>query len=233
MPQNQFDVNRRTFVARTALAAGATTLGGGMFDALVARAQSEARVDRREGVGYGPLRPAGDDLALPPGFQYRVLSTEGDEMTDGFPVPKAMDGMGAFPLPNGNVLLVRNCEDNEDPNRLRPRPSDSTSTSAGILNDILDTHYGRRDDHARGRGARPARARLAALEPRRNAAQLRRWSHAVGQLALMRGDAVERIADGDNRVCTRSRLLLRSANRHGPWRARRAHGAHSSRSVRS
>ena len=148
MAHMRFDVNRRTFVTRTALAAGITTVGGGMFDALVARANNEnrnARDDKsNDGVGYGPLRPAGDDLALPPGFQYRVVSTEGDPMADGFPAPKAMDGMGAFPLPNGNVLLVRNCEDNEDPNRLRPRPAGSTSTSAGILNDILETHYGPR-----------------------------------------------------------------------------------------
>jgi secreted PhoX family phosphatase len=52
--------------------------------------------------------------------------------------------MGAFPLRNGNVLLIRNHEDNEDPNRLRDRPAGSTSTSAGILSGILDTHYGPR-----------------------------------------------------------------------------------------
>jgi secreted PhoX family phosphatase len=83
-------------------------------------------------------------LALPPGFQYRVISTEGDDMDDGFPVPKAMDGMGAFRLRNGNILLVRNHEDAEAGSRLRPRPPGSTSTSAGILNPILDTHYGPR-----------------------------------------------------------------------------------------
>ena len=116
-----------------------------MFNALVARAHSEGRNESNgDGVGYGALRPAGDDLALPPGFQYRVVSTEGDAMTDGFPVPKAMDGMAAFPLPNGNVLLVRNHEDNEDPNRLRPRPAGSTSSSAGILNGVLETDFGPR-----------------------------------------------------------------------------------------
>jgi secreted PhoX family phosphatase len=55
-----------------------------------------------------------------------------------------MDGMGAFPLRNGNVLLIRNHEDNEDPNRLRPRPAVSTSTSAGILNHTLETDFGPR-----------------------------------------------------------------------------------------
>ena len=65
-------------------------------------------------------------------------------MTDGFPTPKAMDGMAAFPLPNGNVLLIRNHEDNQAPATLRPRPPGSTSTTAGILNSRLDTHYGPR-----------------------------------------------------------------------------------------
>ena len=143
MLRNRSDLNRRQFFARSAAAAGAGTLGGGLFDALIARAaHAGVRGDVRE--SYGPLRPAGDDLALPPGFQYRVISNEGDPMTDGFPTPKAMDGMAAFPLPNGNVLLIRNHEDAQAANTLRPRPPGSTSTSAGILNGILDTHYGPR-----------------------------------------------------------------------------------------
>lgn len=119
-------------------------MGAGLFDALVARAAYAGAPGSGRGVGYGKLTPAGDDLALPPGFQYRVISTEGDPMDDGFPTPKAMDGMGAFALPNGNVLLVRNQEDNEDPNRLRPRPAGSTSSSAGILNSVLETDFGPR-----------------------------------------------------------------------------------------
>jgi secreted PhoX family phosphatase len=139
------DLNRRQFFARSGLAAGATTFGGGIFDALVARAAfAGERAGGSDAAGYGPLRPAGDDLALPVGFQYRVLSTEGDPMDDGFPTPKAMDGMGAFPLPNGNVLLVRNHEDSQAASHFRPRPAGSTSTTAGMLNGILDTDYGPR-----------------------------------------------------------------------------------------
>jgi secreted PhoX family phosphatase len=144
MSRKRSSLNRRQFVTRSAFAAGATTIGGGLFDALVARAAYAAAPERGRGTGYGRLTPAGDDLALPPGFQYRVISTEGDPMDDGFPAPKAMDGMGAFGLPNGNILLVRNHEDNEDPNRLRSRPAGSTSSSAGILNSILETDYGPR-----------------------------------------------------------------------------------------
>ena len=138
------DLNRRQFFARSAAAAGATTVGAGLFDALVARSAYAGPAGRGEGVGYGPLRPAGDDLALPVGFQYRVISTEGDPMDDGFPTPKAMDGMATFPLPNGNILLIRNHEDAEAASRLRPRPDGSTSSTAGILHHLLNTHYGPR-----------------------------------------------------------------------------------------
>lgn len=137
-------VNRRQFFSRTAAASALGLAGGaGLFDGLVARAAA-APSGRASGTGYGPLTPAGPHLSLPPGFQYAIVSMEGDEMTDGFPVPKAMDGMGAFALPNGNVLLIRNHEDSESPSRLRPRPDGSTSTTAGILNDKLNTHYGPR-----------------------------------------------------------------------------------------
>ena len=145
MQRKSSSLNRRQFFANTAMAAGAGTLGGGLFDALLAR--SAFANDKRgpdEGAGYGPLRPAGDDLALPEGFQYRVISNEGDPMDDGFPTPKAMDGMATFHLPNGNILLVRNHEDGQAGNTLRPRPDGSTSTSAGILNHRLETHYGPR-----------------------------------------------------------------------------------------
>jgi uncharacterized protein len=144
MQQKQWSLSRRQFFARSAVAAGAGTLGTGLFDSLVARSALAAAPDPRGRVGYGPLRVAGDDLALPAGFQYRVIANEGDPMDDGFPTPKAMDGMAAFPLPNGNVLLIRNQEDGQAGNTLRPRPAGSTSTSAGILHGRLETHYGPR-----------------------------------------------------------------------------------------
>lgn len=60
--------------------------------------------------GYGPLRKAGPELALPAGFQYRVIGVEGSAMSDGRPTPPRHDGMAAFPLPNGNIRLIRNHE---------------------------------------------------------------------------------------------------------------------------
>ncbi len=60
--------------------------------------------------GYGPLRSASPDLALPEGFHYRVFGVEGSIMSDGNPTPSYHDGMCAFPLPNGNIRLIRNHE---------------------------------------------------------------------------------------------------------------------------
>lgn len=144
MNEKQGSLSRRQFFARSAVAAGTASLGGGLFDALVARSAFAGEPQGHSGVGYGPLRPAGEDLALPAGFQYRVIANEGDPMDDGFPTPKAMDGMATFAAPNGNILLIRNHEDGQAGSTLRPRPSGSTSTSAGILNHRLETHYGPR-----------------------------------------------------------------------------------------
>jgi hypothetical protein len=144
MPSRSRDVSRRQFFTRSAAAAATGAFGGGLFQALVARSALAESDGHGRGEGYGPIRPAGDELALPRGFQYSVVSTEGDMMDDGFPAPKAMDGMATFPLANGNILLIRNQEDAEAASRLRPRPPGSTSSTAGILNGILSTHYGPR-----------------------------------------------------------------------------------------
>jgi len=73
---------------------------------------------RRAGLGqggYGPLRPAGPELALPEGFSYAVLSSTGKAMSDGNATPCGFDGMAAFALPNGNVRLIRNHENRDAP----------------------------------------------------------------------------------------------------------------------
>jgi len=144
MSRSQSRLSRRQFFTHSAttMAGGAALTG--LFDGLVARSAAATRGGVKAIAGYGELRPAGMELALPPGFQYSIVSYEDDIMADGFPVPKAMDGMAAYPLANGNILLIRNHEDAEASSRLRPRPAGSTSTSAGILNPILNTHYGPR-----------------------------------------------------------------------------------------
>jgi secreted PhoX family phosphatase len=63
-------------------------------------------------AGYGRLRPdPGGVVALPEGFQYRIISPEGSKLSNGAPVPSDPDGMAAFPGPGrGTTLLVRNHE---------------------------------------------------------------------------------------------------------------------------
>lgn len=49
-------------------------------------------------------------LDLPPGFEYQVVSTWGDEMEDGLRVPGSADGMAAFAGDDGQIILVCNHE---------------------------------------------------------------------------------------------------------------------------
>jgi uncharacterized protein len=116
------DHSRRDFLRRSASVAGAALIAPSL-SGLVARsrgilpATTDGLVFRRAGLGqggYGPLRPAGPELALPEAFSYTVLSSTGNPMSDGNPTPCALDGMAAFALPNGNVRLIRNHE-NRDP----------------------------------------------------------------------------------------------------------------------
>src|SRR5687767_13685145 len=121
---------RRDFLRRTALAAGAPlfapSLAGlvacsrGVLPGGAAAAASYRRAGPGEG-GYGPLRAAGPELALPEGFAYSVLSRAGQRMSDGRPTPNAFDGMAAFPLPNGNVRLIRNHENRDSAATARPK----------------------------------------------------------------------------------------------------------------
>ena len=99
------DVTRRTFVAglsATALAfAGLKLLRGGA-------AGAQPAID-----GYGPLVPDPARLLdLPQGFAYRIVSREGEPMSDGLMTPAAFDGMACFPVRGapGRVALVRNHE---------------------------------------------------------------------------------------------------------------------------
>ncbi len=109
------DLDRRTFL-RSAVQYGggallAPSLVGLIASADRARLGDAARAARGSG-GYGPLAPSADcaALALPRGFRCVRLSQAGDRMTDGHPTPNAFDGMAAFPLPNGNIRLIRNHE---------------------------------------------------------------------------------------------------------------------------
>ena len=60
--------------------------------------------------GYGPLRKAGKELALPKGFSYTTFGRVGTTMSDGLPTPGAHDGIGIFRAGEGRVRLIRNHE---------------------------------------------------------------------------------------------------------------------------
>ena len=78
---------------------------------------------RREGraparvPGYGPLVAKGE-LALPRGFNYQVISRQGQPMRDGRPTPSCFDGMGAF---RGPPRHDRPDSQSREPDRAKPR----------------------------------------------------------------------------------------------------------------
>lgn len=72
-------------------------------------------------AGYGPLLPDPAGLLdLPEGFSYRVISSFGDVMDDGFLVPGHGDGMGCIALGGDRVALIRNHELKDGEHRLGP-----------------------------------------------------------------------------------------------------------------
>lgn len=97
-----------TYSRRRFLTLAATSAAFGGLSQAVAQPAAD-HVD--EIVGYGDLRadPAGL-FDLPQGFSYRVVSSFGDPMSDGFVTPSKMDGMGAFAVGGDRVALVRNHE---------------------------------------------------------------------------------------------------------------------------
>jgi secreted PhoX family phosphatase len=130
--------NRRAFLRQSGALAGAAILAPSL-QGLVACARpapSKPTAGRRptqatRGTGgYGALRNAGPELALPTGFSYTVLSYTGKPMSDGNATPSAFDGMAAFPLPNGNVRLIRNHENRDGPESARVKGDASRAYDA-------------------------------------------------------------------------------------------------------
>jgi len=100
-------IDRRTFLRRGLAAAGGMSLAA----PLVALGACTGGPVAEEGDAGGgrSLRDAGE-LLLPSGFSMKVLSREGDTMSDGNPTPSRFDGMGAFAGPGGTTVLIRNHE---------------------------------------------------------------------------------------------------------------------------
>ena len=108
-------MDRRTFIARGAAAAGGAVAGSAALESLTNRmALADLRTDCRS--SYGPPERMVDQLgrnvlALPAGFSYVTFGEIGSPMSDGAPTPLALDGMAAFRGPRGTVRLIRNHED--------------------------------------------------------------------------------------------------------------------------
>ncbi len=118
-------LNRRDFLRGSATAAGRAVAGLTALNAFsssssgssgVASANAAVRPEAQAGQGgYGRLHEAGPELLLPKGFSYRVIGVEDSMMSDGHKTPGRHDGMAAFPLPNGNIRLIRNHEVDNPP----------------------------------------------------------------------------------------------------------------------
>ncbi|MGH9000477.1 MAG: alkaline phosphatase PhoX [Acidimicrobiia bacterium] len=161
--------SRRAFLRAGALAGGALAFGPlRALEALAQTAGDPREINRRPGVGQGPhapeewgagapreinmalrapgnaglgaLRPAGRELALPPGFRYLRFGATGVPLTNGNPTPAAHDGMAAFPGPGGTIRLVRNHEEN------RGRPfggrAYDPAAAGGTTNLVFDPRAG-------------------------------------------------------------------------------------------
>jgi uncharacterized protein len=118
-------LDRRHFLQRVA------TLSGGALLAPSLRgltswsdAAAAAALRPRGNGGFGELVQSADcpELWIPEGFRVVRLSQSlhASHADASFIVPNAMDGMAAFPLPNGNVRLIRNHEMVNPPHRAAP-----------------------------------------------------------------------------------------------------------------
>jgi len=96
-------MHRRAFLTATATGA---VLGG-----LPGLIQAAGETDRTRIQGYGQLvADTRGILDLPKGFQYRIISVQGQQMEDGLKVPGWPDGMHAFAQDKQRITLMCNHE---------------------------------------------------------------------------------------------------------------------------
>ena len=130
-------IARRTFIRRLATAGGGAiltpSLAGLAVHGRAGAQQGAVRAGSGRGAGaasspfikpYGELVPSVDcpELEIPESFRCVRISSGGvpSSVRDGLTVPNAFDGMAAFPLPNGNVRLIRNHEMVDDADGAQP-----------------------------------------------------------------------------------------------------------------
>jgi len=95
--------------------AGLVSLAFGGLRGLGSEVQAKD-VAGQASVGFGPLQSDPEGVFdLPKGFSYRIISRAGDDMDDGLFVPGTPDGMAAFAGDDGRTILVRNHENQLEP----------------------------------------------------------------------------------------------------------------------
>jgi len=105
--------SRRTFIQSGTLFLAAGSLASVVTAAVPLHGRARRRVPGFR--GYGELVKDPDGLLdLPKGFQYRVLSREGDTLSSGGRVPSSHDGMAALASDRRGTWLVRNHELNAE-----------------------------------------------------------------------------------------------------------------------
>ncbi|MFC5003224.1 alkaline phosphatase PhoX [Dactylosporangium cerinum] len=139
-------LNRRDVLAVTGLG----LVGGGVGGAFLSPGQAAAAPggNGRPIDGYGPLKPAGRELALPAGFSYRTFGAAGTRMNDGLVTPGCHDGQALFAAGRGRVRLIRNHElDLDIPGVTRralgPRDAYDRAAPAGCTSSLYDIAAGR------------------------------------------------------------------------------------------
>jgi len=102
LPAMQNPLDRRQFLKQS----GAISLGFLGLHHYVAFAKPIA-----PRIGYGELVPDPKGiLNLPKGFSYKIISRQGETMTDGLLVPGKADGTATFSAGKGRTLIIRNHE---------------------------------------------------------------------------------------------------------------------------
>ena len=122
-------MDRRRFLKKFASAGTGVALTPSLAGLIAYNhASAQSRLRNRPGSPvlkpYGELAPGADcpELDIPESFRCVRLSSGGVPSTvrEGLTVPNAFDGMAAFPLPNGNVRLIRNHEMSDEADNARP-----------------------------------------------------------------------------------------------------------------
>ncbi|MFD0524498.1 alkaline phosphatase PhoX [Paractinoplanes durhamensis] len=137
-----------TLKRRDVLAAGGLVGGALASGVLAVPAGAVGRSGGSFRDGYGPLKAAGKELALPAGFTYRTFGAAGSRMSDGLPTPGCHDGQAVFPVGHGRVRVIRNHEIDSDTPGIARRALSSTNAydrtgPAGVTSSLYDLGSGR------------------------------------------------------------------------------------------